>query len=49
MGRVQEHLPANVENKTFYICGLKELVLETKEVLLKKGAALKNVKSERYT
>jgi len=48
-GRVQEHLPADVENKTFYICGLKELVLETKEVLLKKGVVLKNVKSERYS
>ena len=48
-GRVQEHLPADGENKTFYICGLKELVLETKEVLLKKGVALKNVKSERYS
>ncbi len=48
-GRVQEHLPADGENKTFYICGLKELVLETKEVLVKKGVALKNVKSERYS
>ena len=48
-GRVQKHLPKNVENKTFYICGLKEMVLETKEILLKKGAALKNVKSERYS
>ncbi len=48
-GRVQEHLPDDVENKTFYICGLKELVLETKEVLLKKGVALKNVKFERYS
>ncbi len=48
-GRVQEHLPADGENKTFYICGLKELVLETKEALLKKGAALKNVRSERYS
>src|SRR3989344_3487386 len=47
--RVQEHLPDNAENKTFYICGLKELVLETKEVLLKRGVALKNVKSERYS
>jgi len=49
IGRVQEHLPADTENKTFYICGLKELVLETKEVLLKKGAILKHVKSERYS
>lgn len=49
MGRVQVHLPADGENKTFYICGLKELVLETKEVLMKKGVVLKNVKSERYS
>src|SRR3989344_4909258 len=49
IGRVQEHLPENAENKTFYICGLKELVLETKEILLKKGVALKDVKSERYS
>lgn len=49
MGRAQEHLPDRVENKTFYICGLKELVLETKELLLKRGVALKNVKSERYS
>ncbi|MDP3698253.1 MAG: FAD-dependent oxidoreductase [Nanoarchaeota archaeon] len=48
-GRVQEHLPADGENKTFYICGLKELVLETKEVLLRKRVALRNVKSERYS
>lgn len=48
-GRVQVHLPADGENKTFYICGLKELVLETKEVLLKKGVALKNVKFERFS
>ncbi len=48
-GRVQAHLPADVENKTFYICGLKELVLETKEVLIKKGAALKQIKFERYS
>ncbi len=48
-GRVQAHLPSDGENKTFYICGLKELVLETKEVLLKKGAVQKNVKSERFS
>ena len=48
-GRVQLHLPADGENKTFYICGLKELVLETKEVLLKKGVTQKNVKFERFS
>ena len=48
-GRVQEHLPVDPKDKTFYICGLKELVLETKEFLMKKGVELRNVKSERYS
>lgn len=49
MGRVQEHLAKSLKNKTFYICGLKELVLETKELLIKKGVDLKNIKYERYS
>ncbi len=48
-GHVQDHLPGDSENKTFYICGLKELVLETKELLVKKGVALESIKSERYS
>lgn len=48
-GRVQEHLPADLENKTFYICGLKELVLETKDLLLKSGVDSKDVQFERYS
>lgn len=48
-GRVQQHLPANLENKTFYICGLKEMVLETKELLEKKGVKKEDIKVERYT
>lgn len=48
-GRVQKHLPENLENKTFYICGLKELVLETKELLLSRGVSKNNIKFERYT
>ena len=48
-GRVQKHLPENLENKTFYICGLKELVLETKELLLSKGVSKDNIKFERYS
>lgn len=48
-GRVQAHLPANLQDKTFYICGLKELVLETQELLLKKGVAPQNIHFERYT
>ncbi|MDP3734098.1 MAG: hypothetical protein Q8R37_02625, partial [Nanoarchaeota archaeon] len=48
-GRVQEHIGNNFKNKTFYICGLKELVLETKELLLKKGVDVKDIKYERYS
>ena len=48
-GRVQAHLPSDLEHKTFYICGLKELVLETKELLASKGVAAENIKVERYT
>jgi ferredoxin-NADP reductase len=48
-GRVQEILPENLENKTFYICGLKDLVLETKKLLLTKGVKSDNIKFERYS
>jgi glycine betaine catabolism B len=48
-GHVQDHLPADLQNKTFYICGLKELVLESKELLLSKGVKPENIKFERYT
>ncbi|NQV91067.1 hypothetical protein HQ489_01190 [Candidatus Woesearchaeota archaeon] len=48
-GRVQAHLPEDVKNKTFYICGLKELVVETKDILIEKGVDAKNIKFERYS
>src|SRR3989338_1256393 len=48
-GRVQNHLPADLQNKTFYICGLKELVLETKELLLRKRVTSADIKFERYS
>src|SRR3989344_450963 len=48
-GRVQKYLPGDLQNKTFYICGLKELVIETKELLLNKGVIPLNIKFERYT
>jgi ferredoxin-NADP reductase len=48
-GRVQKHLPNNLKGKTFYICGLKELVLETKELLLEKGVNSTDINIERYT
>ncbi|MBI2103087.1 hypothetical protein HYT55_04560 [Candidatus Woesearchaeota archaeon] len=47
-GHVQDHLPQDVSGKTFYICGLKELVLETKELLMKRGVSSDCIKSERY-
>jgi len=48
-GRVQAHLPEDLKNKTFYICGLKELVVETKELLTEKGVDANHIKSERYS
>ena len=48
-GRVQKYLPEDLTHKTFYICGLKELVLETKELLSRKGVDSKDIKTERYT
>ncbi|MBI4152870.1 hypothetical protein HY495_04115 [Candidatus Woesearchaeota archaeon] len=47
-GHVQDHLPEDVSGKIFYVCGLKELVLQTKELLVQKGVALDRIKSERY-
>ena len=47
-GHVQEYLPEKTENKTFYICGLKEMVLETKQLLLKRGVKEEDIKTERY-
>ncbi|MBI2146528.1 FAD-dependent oxidoreductase [Candidatus Woesearchaeota archaeon] len=48
-GRVQRHLPSDLQGKTFYLCGLKEMVLETKELLLSKRVPAVNIKVERYT
>ena len=48
-GRVQQFLPEYLQEKTFYICGLRELVLETKELLLSKGVQPERIRMERYT
>lgn len=48
-GRVQKYLEGELQDKTFYICGLKEMVLETKELLLQQGVQPENIKVERYT
>lgn len=48
MGRVQQHLGNNLQNKNFYICGLKELVLETKDYLLQQNVPKERIHFERY-
>ncbi|MEK6899788.1 MAG: FAD-binding oxidoreductase [Nanoarchaeota archaeon] len=48
-GRVYKHLPEDAENKTFYICGLKEFVLEVKDFLIKKDVCSEYIKYERYS
>lgn len=45
MGRVQIHFPLDVEKKTFYICGPKEMVKDVQTTLLLKGVHLENIKS----
>ena len=49
IGHVQDNLGDNLQNKTFYICGLKELVIEAKELLLSKGVAAEDIVAERYS
>jgi glycine betaine catabolism B len=49
MGRFQKHLPENLSGKTFYICGIKEVVMETKELLSSKGVTKEYIKFERYS
>lgn len=48
-GRVQKHIPENINGKLFYACGLKEQVLETVELLLKRGVPKENIRKERYS
>ncbi len=47
-GRVQAHLHGDLSGKTYYICGLKELIIETKELLIKSGVEPKNIRFERF-
>jgi len=48
-GRVYEHLPKDVSNKKFYICGLKEMVIDTRDKLYAAGVSKENVVFERYS
>lgn len=47
-GRVQNHIPQDVTNKVFYLCGLKDLVLDTKKILLEKKVDKNLIMIERY-
>ncbi len=48
-GRVQTCLEhEDLSNKTFYVCGLAEMVLEVKELLLSKSVAPERMKVERF-
>jgi ferredoxin-NADP reductase len=48
-GRVQEHLPESVAETSFYICGLKDMVLDTRQKLLDQDVEPEHIKIERYT
>ena len=48
-GHVQDHLGEELENKDFYICGLKDMVLDAVEHLKKKGISKERIRFERYT
>ncbi len=47
-GRIPKHLPVNLKDKTFYICGTTELVLDLKNLLVEQGADPKQIKFECY-
>ena len=45
-GRVQNHI--ELEKDIYYICGLRDLVLDTKEYLIKKEIKEEKIRVERY-
>ncbi|MEK6969845.1 MAG: FAD-binding oxidoreductase [Nanoarchaeota archaeon] len=47
-GRIPNHLPRDLKDKTFYICGTTELVLDIKNLLMKQGVNPKHIKFECY-
>lgn len=48
-GRVQKHLGGDLQGKDFYICGLKEMVLDTQKYLLDRKVDTKQIYFERYS
>jgi Na+-transporting NADH:ubiquinone oxidoreductase subunit F len=47
-GRVQTHLGQQLQDKKFYICGLKDMVLETKKILMNNNVPKDLIDFERY-
>lgn len=50
-GRIQDNIDAIIkgfEGKTFYICGLKEFIIDMKRLLLSKGVGQQHIIFERY-
>ena len=47
-GRVQNHIPKDCSNTTFYVCGRKEMVMKTIAELESRGVSKENIKFERY-
>ena len=48
-GRVTLHLPEVIKNKMFYICGLKDMVIDTRKTLVERGVDQKDIKQERFS
>jgi ferredoxin-NADP reductase len=48
-GRVQTHLREDIQDKEFYICGLKEMVEDTTEHLIAMGVEREKIHFERYS
>ena len=48
-GRVQTHLTEDLLEKEFYICGLKEMVLDTQKHLEEQGVSSSHIHFERYS
>ena len=47
-GRVTEHLPKDIEDKMFYLCGSREMVIDVRKKLLEKGVSPLNIKFEIF-
>ena len=48
-GRVYNHLPKNVSGKSFYICGNKNMIMDTKNKLVSLKVSEDNIFFESYT